>query len=352
MQLYRRAITLIEGREPFALAIVVRASGSTPQKAGAKALFERDGAVHGTLGGGCLEAEARKRALDALDTGASFVFDLNLNDDHGWDDGLICGGNVRVFVEPDPARHRHAIAAATDAEGRGALLFQIYPDGHADAHWVPDAEIESFCPYPGSAALCDALRSAAPAWHEEKDATGTTVAEVYIEPVEPAPVLLVAGGGHVGQAVAKLGSWLGFRVTVIDDRAPFADAGRYPEGVRTICGDIATEVAAFPIHESTYVVIATRGHRHDGVVLKRCIRSSAPYIGMIGSKRKALMIRKGLIDDGLADEDDFTRVRSPVGLNIGAVTVEEIAVSILSEIIRVRRNHEGAATSLNVCGPA
>lgn len=348
MHMYQRALSLLEAGRPFALAIVIRASGSTPQKAGAKALFERDGAIHGTLGGGCMEAEARKRALDALDSGKAVAFDLNLNDDFGWDDGLICGGSVRLYIDPDPGRYRKAIYGAVNGNGSGALLFQIHTDRHTDAHWIPEPEIASYCPFPGSAALCTALQTTSPAWYEEQDATGSAVAEIYIEPIGPPPNLLIAGGGHVGQAVARLGSWLGFRVTVIDDRPAFVDAARYPEDVRTRCGDITKELAAFPIDESTYVVIATRGHRHDGAVLKQCIHSKARYVGMIGSRRKALTIRKGLIDEGLARAEDFDRVHSPVGLDIGASSVEEIAVSIVAEIVAERRKHTGAAGPLSV----
>jgi len=360
MRLFEQAISLIEACRPFALAIVVRAAGSTPQKAGAKALFERDGAIHGTLGGGCLEAEARRRAMDALDTGKPVVFDLKLDDDYGWDDGLICGGNVRVFIEPRPERHRVAITGAmggasladhcapANAQCRGTILFQIRAEGETSSHWVPESEIESFGPFPGAATLYKALQTSEPAWHEEKNVQGETIVEVYIEPIEPAPVLLIAGGGHVGSAVAKVGAWLGFRVTVIDDRAVFTEAGRYPEGVRTICGDIPIAVGAFPIDNSTFIVIATRGHRHDGVVLKECIHSRAAYIGMIGSKRKALTIRKGLIEERAAVESDFERVRSPIGLAIGARSVEEIAVSIMSEIIAVRRASDASPRTMSI----
>lgn len=350
MQLFEQAISLIDRKQTFALAIVVRATGSTPQKAGAKALFERDGAIHGTLGGGCLEAEARRRAMDALDTGKPVIFDLKLDDDYGWDDGLICGGNVRVFVEPQPERHRVAIEGAGNEAlvERGAFLLQIPTTENATAQWIPESEIETYSTCPGSTSLCMALKSTEPTWFKEKNAQDEVIAEVYVEPVEPLPTLLVAGGGHVGQAVAKLGSWLGFRVTVIDDRAVFTEAGRYPEGVRAICGEIPKEVGAFPIDNSTYIVIATRGHRHDGVVLKECIHSKAVYIGMIGSKRKAITIRKGLIEEGAAVESDFERVRSPIGLAIGARSVEEIAVSILSEIISVRRASDVSPRTMSI----
>ncbi|MDZ4857688.1 MAG: XdhC family protein [Candidatus Hydrogenedentes bacterium] len=351
MELFRQTIRFIDEGRRFAFSAVIRASGSTPQKAGAKALFEAEGAIHGTLGGGCLEAESRKRALDALDNGRAFAFDLNLNEDYGWDDGLICGGKVRVLVDPNPARHREAFAAAADAIDnghRGALLLKIPMDGNVESRWVPEAEIESYYPFPGSAELCACLKSTIPSYCVEQSTDGEMIAEVYIEPVEPAPVLLIAGGGHVGQAVARLGAWLGFDVTVVDDRAIFSDAARYPENVRTICGDISKVFASFPIHSNTYIVIVTRGHRHDGVVLKECIHSPARYLGMIGSKRKAHIIREGFLRDGIATETDFARVHSPMGLDIGALTVEEIAMSIVSELVAARRRRSGAAKPLTV----
>ncbi len=351
MDLYRQAVRFIDESVPFAFAVVIRASGSTPQKAGAKALFEAAGPIHGTLGGGCLEAESRRRALDALDGGKPMAFDLNLNDDFGWDDGLICGGKVRVLVEPRPARHRDAFAAAAEAVSlgqRGALLIQLRVDGEVETRWVAEVDIENFCPFPGSAELCACLHSSEPSYCVEQTTDGEMCAEVYIEPIEPAPALLIAGGGHVGQAVAKLGVWLGFDVTVIDDRAMFTDSARYPEQVKTICGDIPKEIAAAPIHANTFVIIVTRGHRHDGVVLKECIHSQAPYIGMIGSKRKAHIIRQGLIDEGVATEADFARVKSPIGLDIGAQSIQEIAISIVSEVVAARRKHNGATKPLSV----
>lgn len=348
------AIRLIDAGQPFALAVVVRATGSTPQKTGAKALFECAGAIQGTLGGGCLEAEARKRALDAMDCGKAFAFDLKLDDDYGWDDGLVCGGSVRIFVEPRPERHRDVFLAAASARERGErgiFLLHLHADGDVSSRWLGEVEIASYGTYPGAAALCAALQSSSPVYCEERNANGEIIGEVYIEPVEPAPVLLIAGGGHVGQAVARLGTWAGFCVTVIDDRASFTDASLYPEDVRTICGDIPKEVAAFPIHSSTYILIVTRGHRHDGVVLKECIHSPAPYIGMIGSKRKAYMVRKGLIEEGIATPGDFDRVFCPVGLAIGAQSVEEIAVSIVAQLVAERRKHRAAPQPLNVYVP-
>lgn len=350
MSQFQQIVELIDQGRRFALATVVHATGSCPQKAGAKAAFTADGAVVGTLGGGCLEAESRRRALDALDAGAPLLFQLNLDDDYGWDDGLICGGRVRVFVDPWPERCREAFARAAAAEAggeRGLLRTALAPDLNAGprTEWI------------AAEAASDPRRRA---WRTDFDLIQQCIererpvlaerdgTEMYYEPVGPRPTLLIAGGGHVGQATARMGAWLGFDVVVVDDRAAFARPELYPEGVKTICGDIPGEIAAFPINSGTYIVIVTRGHRHDGVVLRECIHSPAAYIGMIGSRRKAHIIRKGFLAEGIASEDDFRRVYTPIGLDIGAQSVEEIAVSIVSQIVAVRRKRAGATSSLAV----
>lgn len=310
---------------PCALAVVVRASGSTPQKPGAKALFEKAGPIHGTLGGGCLEAESRQRALEAIEKGGAFAFDLNLDDDYGWDDGLICGGKVRVMVISDLSQCVQAFEGALASLKRretGALQYRLAPT--VTVEWIS----------------CTASNP-----QEWREIDG---GEIFSEFLAPQPSLLIAGGGHVGQAVARLAHWAGFDVTVVDDRPAFADPALYPQGVHTRCGDIPTEVARFAKDENTYIVIVTRGHRHDGVVLKECIHAPAAYLGMIGSKRKVHIIRKGFIEEGIAAPETFDRVRSPMGLDIGSVTVEEIAVSIVAELVAVRRGRLGSVQPMAV----
>jgi len=341
MNLYSKLVTLIDANAPFAFAAVVTATGSTPQKAGAKAIFEPSGAIHGTLGGGCLEAESRRRALDALDNGVPLLFDLRLDDDYGWDDGLICGGNVQVFIDPVPAKNRQAYeqAAALIREGRRGVLVVLAEGSGGDVGtalcWTEDTPAPS-----ASAVGAEQLQACLDKGRPQL--VPLDGGSYYLEPIERTPTLLIAGGGHVGQATARVASWLGFDVTVIDDRPAFTQASLYPDGVRTICGDIPKEVGAFPINSTTYILIVTRGHRHDGVVLKECIHSPAAYIGMIGSRRKVHVIRKGFIEEGIATAADFERIHAPVGLDIGALSVEEIAVSIAAELVAVRRKKSGA----------
>ncbi len=351
MDMYRKALALAEAGAPFAFASVVSTRGSTPQKAGSKALFERAGAVWGTLGGGCLEAESRRRALQAMDTGQPDVFYLNLDEDYGWDDGLICGGKARIFVNPDVTASLPAYAealAALGAGGRGALLTYVREPGGAMGRtvWVPEASFADFG-FPGGAALRACLEKEACQAFIEEGHNGHGALEVFAEPVRPSPKLLIAGGGHVGKAAAHWGAQLGFEVTVVDDRPIFANAKHIPSAHHTICGDIAETVANFPTDADTYILIVTRGHRHDHQVLARCIKSSAAYIGMIGSRRKSVMIRKAFLEEGLATEAEWGRVHSPVGLDIGAVTVEEIAGSIAAQLVAARRGRLGAIGNLS-----
>lgn len=347
MDNYRKALELLALGRRFALAAVVKSSGSTPQKAGAMALFEPDGPIHGTLGGGCLEAETRRRALEALDTRDTLLFDLSLDDDYGWDDGLICGGRVRVWVDPDVAKNTDAYKAALDSlnqRERGVLMTMVGNSNGTTGRtrWIPASALDAFDTFPGAQALRDVLDKEKPALIHDPESGG----EVYLEPVIPSPHLIIAGGGHVGQAVAYQAARLGFDLTVIDDRPMYSDPARFPESAKTICGPIAETMAQQPTNADTYILVVTRGHRNDGVVLKECIHAPVAYIGLIGSRRKIHLIRKGFIEEGLATEEQFSRVFAPVGIDIGAQSVEEIATSITAQLIAVRRKKTGAIAHL------
>lgn len=299
----------------FALALVAHTTGSTPQKAGAAALFTPDGRVRGTLGGGCLEAEAQQRALRALDTGEHALFRLRLDEIDGWDDGLICGGSASIFIEPDINPHLPALRQAADILDRGARgVLHLRFDG---------APLQ-----------CDEV---APSHAEPRCVQHDGLPTELLMPLLPPPRLVIAGAGHIGKAVARLGAFLGFRVLVIDDRPSLANTDNLPGAHDVICGNIPCEVGKLELGEDDYVVIVTRGHRNDGQVLAACIGSNAAYIGMIGSKRKSLLIQRGLLESGQATEEQLARVQCPIGLDIGAQSVEEIAISIAAELVQARR---------------
>lgn len=302
LELLNEIVCRADAGEALAVCTVVRTRGSTPQKAGAVLVVLRDGHTLGTIGGGCVEAEVRTRALRLLAQAADpsnsprgRLLAFRLDDDYGWDDGLVCGGGMEVAVEiiasPD--------AAAGIRQARDQLA------GRASAHRVISVE----------------------------DDAGQLVR--FEREIDPAPELVIAGAGHVGAALAAVVRQMDFQVTVIDDRADMASAERFP-GVTRIVGPIEAELSRFLAHAFTYFVIVTRGHRHDGRALAAIVNSPAPYVGLIGSKRKVLSIFEDLKAEGVPREV-LARVHAPIGLDLGAVTPGEIAVSIAAEMVAVRR---------------
>jgi xanthine dehydrogenase accessory factor len=181
------------------------------------------------------------------------------------------------------------------------------------------------------------LSSRQPGILQIKDDAGNLV-DIFVEPVMSEPVLYVFGGGHVSRQIVPLASLVGFQVVVIDDRADFVHAEHFP-GAREICQlPFEGVMTRLPVHELSYLVIVTRGHVHDKNVLAQALKTTAGYIGMIGSRRKRNIVYKKLIGEGFTQKD-LSRVHSPIGLNIGAETPEEIAVSIVAQLIKVRAGH-------------
>ncbi len=176
--------------------------------------------------------------------------------------------------------------------------------------------------------------------------TAATKVEVFIEAMHPAPTLLIVGAGHIAQPLSRIGKLLGFAVAVVDDRPSLVSRERFPEADQLIAGYYGEELARFPIRPSTYVVLVTRGHRHDEESLRQIVGSPAAYIGMIGSRRRVGAVLQHMAEDGIPREL-IERVCSPIGLDIGAETPEEIAVSILAEVINVRRRGKRHAASLS-----
>ncbi len=319
---------------------LVETRGSTPQKAGAWMLVFRDGSQAGTLGGGCVEAEVRQRALRALDQGEPELFTFQLDDDYGWDDGLICGGRMRVLAEPlrggDGLAYFDAFRALVE-RGDGCTeavvvdaerVPELAPAGRVlfDARGVVAARRRLDSVPPGVAAgLADLAERPRPA----------TACGVAYLPVLPRARLLIVGGGHVGQAVAELAAAADFAIWVLDDRERYASRERFPSAERILVGDVGGTLAGLELDPRTYAIIVTRGHHHDEEALFHLVNKPARYVGMIGSKRKIRLIYDDLIAQGIAPER-LERVHAPLGLAIGSQTVPEIAVSIVAELIAHR----------------
>ncbi len=163
---------------------------------------------------------------------------------------------------------------------------------------------------------------------------------VYVEVVEAKPVFLVVGAGHIGRSLVKLADFLDFYVAVIDDREDFANEERLPEADEVICDDYEAALDRFAINSGTAIVMVTRGHKQDELALRRCLGRGAAYVGMIGSKRRTATVLQHLRDEGF-DPAELANVRTPIGLDIGAETPEEIAISIMAEVILLRRGGKG-----------
>ncbi len=337
-EIHQTIVDAIDAGTSFAVILVLKAEGSTPLKTGAKALVEASGRIWGTIGGGAVEAEAQRRAVQACQSGRPLVFDFHMEGANRKDDTPICGGIMRILVAPCTGRHREAYAQVAEAlvrGQRGVLLTTVRQDaqGEVTLTWQAEADLTTCQGLSDAGCLQSCLTKETP--HLFSDSEGMT--ETLVEPIIPRPRLLIAGGGHVGQALARQAVLVEFAVTVIDDRPEFTDSALYPPDVETQCGDIPRQLVDSPMTKDSYVVIVTRGHQCDAEALEACIRRPAAYVGMIGSKRKVGLIRQSLVEAGQATEEEFDRVHAPIGLDIGSVTAAEIATSIVAQLIAVRR---------------
>ncbi|MHB1038402.1 MAG: XdhC family protein [Pirellulales bacterium] len=328
--------------EPFAVAVVLKAQGSTPRKTGVTAIIDSAGVIQGTIGGGAVEAEAQRVAVEAIRAGVPRAFDFRLAGGAVADRDPLCGGAMRVLVDPTAQRRRAAYAAAVEARNarkRGVLLTSVRGGAapEVDVQYLAEEAIAAAAGFPGPTAIAEALARQEAALFVAESLPDSQPLEVLVEPLVPDPVLVIVGGGHIGQALAAAAGPLGFEILVLDDRPEFTAEDLFPEGVTTRCGPVVEEINRLPIDAATYVVIVTRGHRHDAEALAACIHKPAAYLGMIGSRRKVALVRKEWIEAGRATAAEFDRVYAPVGLDLGAATVPEIAVSIAAQLIAVRR---------------
>lgn len=342
--IYQRMIEILESGLPAAQLVVLRTEGSAPCPAGTRAIGILEGRIEGSIGGGPVEAEALRRVPESIRSGCATVFDFAME---GWDaegEQPVCGGRMRVLVDPLAPRHEaawKAAAALCRSRGRGVLLTAVRAQEKVLTHarCVDAANLPAESGFPGGATMAAALESETALWIEEKPGGSPSdgASGVLVEPLAPAPQLLVVGGGHVGQAVAWQADRVGFEVTVLDDRPEFAQPTRFPDGVAVRCSEIAEGMKRYPMDERTYVVIVTRWHRRDAEALALCLGRPSAYVGMIGSRRKVSWMRDEFVRSGRATAEQLDRVHAPIGLDIGAVTAPEIAASIVAELIAVRR---------------
>jgi xanthine dehydrogenase accessory factor len=256
-EVFAAVTAALDRGEPAALVTIVSTTGSTPQRVGAKMLVFGDGRIVGTIGGGCYENDAFGKAREAIRTRRPQLVHYELDDDFAQETGLICGGQM----------------------------------------------------------------------------------DVYIEPIEPSPELYIIGAGHVGFHLARVAQEVGFNVHVVDDREKFANAERFPTAAEVVVDDIPTWLATASMPPHAYAVIVTRGHTNDLEALRALAPRELRYLGLIGSRAKVARIYEELSKGDIAP-DALGRVHAPIGLDIGAVTPQEIAVSIVAELIAVKHGKD------------
>jgi xanthine dehydrogenase accessory factor len=330
---------LLEKR-PFVWCRLVETRGSTPQKAGATMLVFADGSQAGTLGGGCVEAEVKRRSLALLAEERAEISKFQLDSDYGWDDGLICGGRMQVLVQPvvgGVATAYYQSLADLARDGKGLTEAVVF-DSEASGLAAPASYL-----FDQRGKICGALGGLALPSTPVQDNLRTigerprpyNVKGVAYLPVLSRCRLLIVGGGHVGKAVADLAADLEFDVWIVDDRAEFASSERFPRAERRISGPIERLLPDVEITPDTYCLIVTRGHNHDQEALLHLADRGARYVGMIGSRRKIKLIFDNLLAAGVSREA-LAQVHAPLGIDIGSQTVPEIAVSICAELVAHR----------------
>ncbi|RJR26571.1 MAG: hypothetical protein C4582_01545 [Desulfobacteraceae bacterium] len=337
------------------LAKIIRQSGSSPRALGTSCVFRKDGSIIGTIGGGILEAMTSKAAIDVAKTRMPRRIFFSLTGTQVAQTDMLCGGQVEIFLEPvakDSRLQADIIKKIKDTarEGGSGILATIVQE----EAWGEGAVPKAFFEKTGLVTGClnvgkdvveavrermgDLIRKRAYALLQGVDLDGGA-AEIFLEPIVGDHPLFVFGAGHVSRQVVPLASRVGFRVVVVDDREDFADPLQFPD---------ASEVHALPfgglmdrlgVGEESFLVIVTRGHMHDRDVLAQALRTKARYIGMIGSRRKRDAIYESLLEGGFTRED-ISRVHCPIGIDIGAEIPEEIAVSIVAELIKIRAGKE------------
>jgi xanthine dehydrogenase accessory factor len=358
-QIWPEAERTLERGQKFALATVINVRGSTPREIGAKMIVRDDGQF-GTIGGGCGEAEVFRKARLLLDEGrGARLTEIDLTGDFDQQQIGTCGGIMDVFVDIwMPASDLETVRQLADAAERNrpaALLTLVHSVdlGSVGAKSIVDTATEEGrlisaleIPRRAMGQLVARTRDGMPALIEISDNGGANPVtrvdgerpRLFLDPISGAQRLVIAGAGHIAQPLAALGSTLGFHVTVIDDRASFANRERFPSADQIVVRAFAVAIEALTLDRHCYLVSVTRGHAFDEEVIRTALQHSrGAFIGMIGSRRRVKATLERIAENGVSQEL-LDQVHAPLGMDIAAETPEEIAVSIIAEIVRERRS--------------
>ena len=361
---FKETKKLLNEGQKAVVATVVKTKGSTPQKPGAKLLVREDGSGVGTLGGGCVEGDIWFAAQQLLkNVGPTQFREYQLNEDLAAEEGLVCGGTMYFMIDPIYEPHEvlnfaNEINDAYSGEAPVALATLISNPGE---NLLPiGSGIETgrklFIREDGTTigslgsltidkdAMNRGYKLMVHGANEYVVADDGT--EYFIEGYTSPPKLILIGGGHVSKSISSLAENLGFHVYITDDRSEFSNKERFPGAKETITMKPEDGLKQIHITKNSFIVVATRGHRYDSDALTAAAKTPAGYVGLLGSKRKIILIYEDLIKSGLP-KDRIKELRAPIGLEINARTPDEIAISIMSEILLFRLGGSGKHMKLN-----
>ncbi len=358
-EVFREAVDRLGNGDPVVIATVIRTKGSTPQKPGSKLLVRSDGRGVGTLGGGCVEGDIWFAAKELLKRGGRAEYrDYELNEDLAARDGLVCGGTMYFLIDPiyepgDYLRYATEIDQAYRGGAAVALASLTRPPDGTDTPIGAKLFIREDSTTEGSLGDSgldqDAVKRAAALMAQGKNeyVVAKSGAEYFLEAFTTPPQLVICGAGHVAKAIAPLAKSVGFLVFVTDDREEFANKDRFPDADIILANLLPEDaIPQLPINANTFIIVATRGHRSDNTALAAAARTPARYVGLMGSRRKTILIYEDLMRAGIPLER-IKEIRSPVGLDIRARTPEEIAVSIVAEMLMFRLGGSGEPMKLD-----
>ena len=344
--IYARMAALAEAGRPFAVATVVRTQGSTPQVVGARLVVTDDEHERptGTLGGGCVEADAILISREILKSGGRSLRAQALTEELAWNTGLVCGGTMWILAEPGeqalPEREGLQECVQAIVDGPPVVVATLLERTGRDLTFAGRVMVTADGGRRGSLGSADMdARAVAAALDQLPHGTPRLTAvdethDLLIEPVAGKPKLVVAGGGHVSQAIARQAQLLDFDVTILEDRPEFASPERFG-GAQVRTGHIPDVLAGLRYGWNSYIVVATRGHKLDGDCILAAVQTDARYIGLLGSRRKAVLIADMLREAGVP-QARIDAIHTPVGLDLGGRTPAEIALAILAEITKER----------------
>jgi len=350
---YPEFAEILHEKMPCILATVIQTQGSTPQKAGSSALIGINQLLVGTVGGGITELKVIQQAQTILKSKKSGIFSFDLSGDLTKGSESICGGGMTILLDAAPElnlpvfnllwnslkqRTPGVLITLIDESGPEEIKISRFWFSETNQPQLPTDSRNKIEPL-----IFEMLEQPNDTFSRLvslKDLEISTSGFVYLERINPKPSLFIAGAGHIGQSLSRLGRFLDFEVTVWDDRPEYADKTQVPDADFVLSGSIDTIAEKLDIQDDLYLVIVTHGHKCDADVLRKFIGSDAAYIGMIGSKAKVSQMRMSFLENRWATPQQWERVFTPVGLDIGAQTVEEIALSIAGQLIQIRNQRK------------